>query len=165
MTANRLVESGILITAVFALHLLSGCGDQPSASRGTPKASKRDIPSQANASPPSPPAVPATKAAGRRVQLSENPPARSTMQAKEDGGLEKIEWGHEASAAEIIAMAKNGEIREIEWHIMPNILRAVASDGRIFFVRNENKGLDMRGMLADAGVQVGKGGVAFRHVF
>ena len=164
MTFHRLPESGILIIAVFALHLLSGCGDQPSGNSGAPKASTRDI-RQANASPPSPHAAPATKAAGRGVKRSENPPARSTMQAQEDRGLEKIEWGREASADEIIAMAKNGEIREIEWHIMPNILRAVASDGRIFFVRNENKGLDMRGMLADAGVQVGKGGVAFRHVF
>jgi hypothetical protein len=88
------------------------------------------------------------------------------MGETEDGEeLEKIDWGKEATAGEVVAMAKSGEIREIEWHILPNILRAVASDGRVFFIRNENKGLDMRGMLVKSGVQVGKGGIPFNHVF
>ena len=83
--------------------------------------------------------------------------------AKKD--FERINWGRETTAGEIVAMAKIGEIREIEWHVMPNIIRAVASDGRIFHVKNENKGIDLRGMLVKAGVKVGKGGVDFRHVF
>ena len=88
------------------------------------------------------------------------------MGETEDGEeLEKIDWGKEATAGEVVAMAKSGEIREIEWHMLPNMLRAVASDGRIFFIRNESKGLDMRGMLVKSGVQVGKGGIPFNHVF
>jgi hypothetical protein len=93
------------------------------------------------------------------------PPAASTGETEEDGEFEKIDWGKEATAGEVVAMAKSGDIREIEWHIMPNILRAVASDGRFFFVRNENNGFDMRGMLVKSGVQVGKGGIPFNHVF
>jgi hypothetical protein len=93
------------------------------------------------------------------------PPAPAAGQIAEAGEFKKINWGREATATEITAMAKDGKIREIEWHIMPNILRAVASDGRIYYVKNANKGVDMRGMLLKEGVRVGKGGVEFRHVF
>ena len=65
----------------------------------------------------------------------------------------------------MIAKAKSGEIREIEWHVMPNVLRAQTADNRIFHLKNENKGVDLRKKLMDAGVQVGDGGVLFRHVF
>ncbi len=93
------------------------------------------------------------------------PPAPGASRIGEAGGYEKIDWGREATAAGIVAMAKNGEIREIEWHMMPNLLRALASDGRIYHVKNANKGMDMRGMLLKAGVRVGKGGVEFRYLF
>jgi hypothetical protein len=93
------------------------------------------------------------------------PPAPAAGQIAEAGELKKIDWGREATATEIVAMAKDGKIREIEWHIMPNILRALATDGRIYYVKNANKGVDMRGMLLKEGVRVGKGGVEFRHVF
>jgi hypothetical protein len=78
---------------------------------------------------------------------------------------EKIDWGKETTAAGLIAMAKKGEIREIKWHVMPNIFRAEAKDGRVYYVRNENKGIDLRGMLIKEGVRIGDGGVLFQHVF
>jgi hypothetical protein len=78
---------------------------------------------------------------------------------------EKIDWGKETTAAGLIAMAKKGEIREIQWHVMPNIFRAEAGGGRIFYLRNEDKGIDLRGMLIKEGVRIGEGGVVFQHVF
>ncbi len=77
----------------------------------------------------------------------------------------EIDWGKEITLDEIIAMAKSGQIQEIEWHVMPNIIRAQASDGRIFHIRNENKGVDLRNKLINAGVRIGEGGISFRHVF
>jgi hypothetical protein len=62
-------------------------------------------------------------------------------------------------------MAKSGRIQEIQWHVMPNVLRVLTLDGRIFHLKNENKGVDLRNMLIDAGVRIGKGGISFRHVF
>jgi hypothetical protein len=76
-----------------------------------------------------------------------------------------VDWGREVNLDEMIAMAKKGEIVEIQWHIMPNILRAETNDGRIFHLRNENKGVDLRNTLINAGVKVGEGGVLFRHLF
>ena len=96
---------------------------------------------------------------------AKTPPAPPSGQIAETGEFKKINWGRETSATEMVAMAKGGKIREIEWHMMPNILRALASDGRIYYVKNANKGVDMRGTLLKEGVRVGKGGVEFRHVF
>ena len=91
--------------------------------------------------------------------------SRPAGETRENGSSEKIDWGRETTAGEIVTMAKKGEIREIQWHVMPNVLRAEAADGRIFHIKNENKGIDLRSMLIDAGVRVGNGGVSFRHVF
>jgi hypothetical protein len=76
-----------------------------------------------------------------------------------------VDWGREVNLDEMITLAKKGQIVEIQWHIMPNILRALTNDGRIFHLRNENKGVDLRNKLVNAGVKVGKEGVLFRHVF
>jgi hypothetical protein len=65
--------------------------------------------------------------AGCGDTTAKKPPAPAAGQIGEAGGHEKIDWGRETTAAEIVAMATDGEIREIEWHIMPNILRALAS--------------------------------------
>ena len=62
-------------------------------------------------------------------------------------------------------MAKKGQIVEIQWHVMPNILRAQATDGEIYHLRNENKGVDLRNTLIKEGVTIGKGGILFRHLF
>lgn len=77
----------------------------------------------------------------------------------------EVDWGHEVNLDEMITMAKKDRIKEIQWHVLPNILLAKASDGESYHLRNENKGVDLRNALIDAGVQVGKGGVQFRHVF
>lgn len=91
------------------------------------------------------------------VPVEEDPPA-------EPAG-EEIDWGQEVDLAEMIAKARSGEICEIQWHVLPNILRAQAYDGRIFHLRNENKGVDLRNKLISEGVQIGKGGIEFQHVF
>ncbi|MBN2241750.1 MAG: hypothetical protein JW793_03595 [Acidobacteria bacterium] len=82
-----------------------------------------------------------------------------------DGDEIEVDWGREVGLDEMIAMAKDGRIREIQWHVMPNILRAVAPDGSIFHLRNENKGVDLRNTLLEAGVRIGEDGVRFRHFF
>ena len=82
-----------------------------------------------------------------------------------DAGEPGIDWGQEVSLDEMIAMAKEGQLLEIQWHIMPNILRARASDGSIYHFRNENKGVDLKNRLIEEGVPIGKEGLQFRHFF
>jgi hypothetical protein len=152
-------EQGIVIAAVLTTLLLAACVDRPAGSVGAGKANGRNLRQEKPMLPDHSPAE-ANKVAARKSK-----PAEAAGQIQPERESEKVDWGREAGAAEIIALAKNGEIREIEWHVMPNILRALASDGRVFFVRNENRGMDMRGMLIKAGVPVGNGGIVFRHVF
>jgi len=85
--------------------------------------------------------------------------------SQKEQAFEDVYWGLEVNLNEMIAMAKKGQIVEIQWHIMPNILRAQASDGRIYHIRNENKGVDLRNTLINAGVKVGKEGILFRYLF
>lgn len=97
-----------------------------------------------------------------------NQPADSTEISRPEANQsasEEIEWGREVNLDAMISMAREGTIVEIQWHVMPNILRAQASDGSIYHLRNENKGVDLRNTLIEAGVRIGKGGVLFRHVF
>ena len=75
------------------------------------------------------------------------------------------EWGSEINLDKMVTMAKEGQIEEIQWYVMPNILRARASDGQILHLKNENKGVDLRNTLINAGVKVGEGGVLFKHFF
>ena len=88
-----------------------------------------------------------------------------TPNSRQEEPLVEVDWGLEVNLDEMIAMARQDRIREIQWHVMPNILRAEASDGEVFHLRNENKGVDLRNRLIDAGVGLGKNGVRFRHVF
>lgn len=81
------------------------------------------------------------------------------------GASEEIDWGREVGLDAMIAMAQTGQIQEIQWHVMPNILRAQGADGDVYHLRNENKGVDLRNALMEAGVRIGKDGVLFRHVF
>ena len=76
-----------------------------------------------------------------------------------------INWGREVTLDEMVAMVKEGRIEEIQWHVMPNILRAQAFDGQIFHLKNEDKGVDLRNTLINAGVKIGEGGVLFKHFF
>lgn len=77
----------------------------------------------------------------------------------------EIEWGREITFDEMMAMAQKSQIEEIQWHVLPNILRARCVDGSTYHFRNENKGVDLRSRLIEAGVRVGNGGLQFRHVF
>ena len=76
-----------------------------------------------------------------------------------------VNWGREVDIDEITAMAKKDQILEIQWHVMPNILRAESVDGKIYHLKNEDKGVDLRTTLIKAGVSIGKDGILFRHVF
>jgi hypothetical protein len=82
-----------------------------------------------------------------------------------DSGEMEIDWGAEVTLDEMISMAKDGRVVEIQWHVMPNILRATTADGAIYHLRNENKGVDLRSRLIDEGVKIGEGGVQFHHFF
>jgi hypothetical protein len=98
--------------------------------------------------------------------MSENGKAEAkTPDSRQAESSDEVDWGREIDLDEMIAMARGARIREIQWHVLPNILRAQTSDGEIFHLRNENKGVDLRNTLINAGVKVGKGGVLFRHVF
>ena len=92
-------------------------------------------------------------------------PETAKKESLQKKSLNEVDWGREVYLDEMIAMAKEGRIREIQWHVMPNILRAETSEGEIFHLRNENKGVDLHNRLIDASVRIGKGGVLFRHVF
>lgn len=118
-------------------------------------------------------------ATGCQNQLSDDPgdgaPSGTDPVSTQSEGLqetsaggnssENIDWGREVSLDEMVEMAKERRIDEIQWHVLPNILRAKAADGSIYYLRNENKGVDLRNTLLDAGVRIGEGGILFQHVF
>jgi hypothetical protein len=124
-----------LVIILPAILLLAACGEQPGGSHEAVKPK-----TVADADPP------------------EN-------ESQKERAAEDIDWGREVNLDEMITMAKKGQIVEIQWHVMPNILRAQASDGRICHLRNENKGVDLRNTLINAGVKVGKEGILFRYLF
>ena len=90
--------------------------------------------------------------------------AGSSSSGAPDGEAE-IEWGREITLDEMMSMAQKNQIEEIQWHVLPNILRARSVDGSTYHLRNENKGVDLRSRLIEAGVRIGTGGLQFRHVF
>ena len=142
----------VFVVASLAISLLAGCGEADK----TKPTSQEPTSSIALLKKPAQHKVKAAKTS------SPDPPAD---EASKGETFEKVDWGQEVTLDEIIAMAKNGRIQVIEWHVMPNIIRVLALDGRIFHLRNENKGVDMRNTLINAGIRIGKGGIDFRHVF
>ncbi len=80
-------------------------------------------------------------------------------------GSSVINWGYEVNLDEMIAMAKAGKIKEIQWHVLPNILRAETADGNFCHLKNENKGVDLRNTLIKSGIRIGDGGIQFKHLF
>ena len=155
---------GILLATAF---LLTGCGEQPA---GRPEAAKpKAIATAAQPEDPMPEIPSASKPLEPEENESVHPQSALPDPIEDEFATEAnnddIEWGTEVDLEEMISMAKSGKIREIQWHVMPNILRAEALDNRIFHLRNENKGVDLRNALINAGVRVGKGGIIFRHVF
>lgn len=85
--------------------------------------------------------------------------------SRNENNSSHVDWGIEINLDKMVAMAKEGQIEEIDWHVMPNILLARTSDGRIFHIKNENKGVDLRSTLVKAGVKTGEGGILFKHFF
>jgi hypothetical protein len=136
--SNRLTQLYfvILFPAIFPL---AAWGEQSS---GSPDAGKPTI---------------AADVASQKEKLDDG--------SQKEQAFENVNWGLEVNLDELVAMAKKGQIVEIQWHIMHNILRAHASDGRIYHIRNENKGIDLRKTLINAGVKIGKEGVLFRYLF
>lgn len=78
---------------------------------------------------------------------------------------EEMDWGDEIALDRLVQMAKNGQIQEIQWHVMPNIIYARTVDSRAFHIKNENKGVDIRKVLEDSGILIGEGGIVFRYLF
>ena len=151
---------------ILALCALSGCGEPPA---DTAETAKPDVlpesPKAAEALPSNPPLEPEDIIKPEPALVEAVPQDLHEEESPQQESPEDIEWGREINLDEMIAMAKSGSIREIQWHILPNILRADTVDGRIFHLRNENKGVDLRNTLMDAGVRIGKDGIIFRHVF
>ena len=156
--------SGIVCAAIF---LLSACADSPvdRSESGNPKATVHDI-APGEELPRMPSTEKAKESEKPKTVIAENllpdPTEEEPARATDD---EDIDWGQEISLAEMVEKAKSGEIREIQWHVMPNVLRAQALDHRVFHLKNEDKGVDLRNTLMNAGVKIGEGGVIFRHVF
>jgi len=153
--------------ALLIIFLAVACATRPA---GDPEAEKtKSIPASIEKIKESPSvSLPAQriKSAGGKVKSAIRPsPDLPTGETPREDASNKIDWGREATLDEIMAMAKGGEIQKIEWHVMPNVIRAQALDGRIYHIRNENKGIDIRDTLTNAGIHPGKGGIVFRHVF
>lgn len=164
--SNKLMRAilGILCAAIFSL---AACGD---SSIDNPELSKPEaiapdiVPKEELPEPP--PAVQPPEPEKQQAEIPENRlPDPVEEEFSRDSAAVDVEWGQEIDLAEMIAKAKSGEIREIQWHVLPNILRAEAVDNQIFHLRNENKGVDLRNTLIREGVQIGNRGVTFRHVF
>jgi hypothetical protein len=157
----------IFLMAALVMFLAVACGLRPDASPDAEKtkAIPKDLPKKKEPQPVSLPAK-RTVTAGHKAKSAQNSATDpSADEAPEDPANNKTDWGREATLDEILAMAKSGAIQQIEWYVMPNIIRAQTIDGRIFHIMNENKGIDMRNTLIKAGIQVGKGGISFRHLF
>jgi hypothetical protein len=163
--SNRWIQAAAIVFG--ALFLQAACANHPapeSEAENTESIS-RHFRQEAEQPPSSSVAFPKNQNERQKRPAKAVPPAPAREEASEDSDLVKVEWGREVTFDEIMEMAQNGRIREIEWHVMPNIIRVLAVDGRIFHLRNENKGIDIRSEMINAGIKIGKGGIDFRHVF
>ena len=153
--------------AALAMLLAVACGLRPDVSPDAEKteAIPKNLPKEKEPQPVSLPAK-RTETAGHKAKSAQNSATDpSADEIPEDPANNKIDWGREVTLDEILAMAKSGAIQQIEWYVMPNIIRSQTIDGRIFHIKNENKGIDIRNTLIKAGIQVGNGGISFRHLF
>lgn len=157
----------VFAIASLMMFLAAACGTRPIDTRESEKTDPPPMNIQKERTPqPVPPPARQAESAGHRAKPATIPPPDPLPdEAPSNDAVRKIDWGREATLEEIIAMAKSDQIQQIEWHVMPNIVRAQTRDNRIFHIRNENKGIDARKALIDAGIRIGSGGVAFRHVF
>ena len=147
--------------------LLTACGDQPApVSKERNKKTTSQKIQKKEEPPPSPPAEP-QKEPVERKEMPAKTASRDLYieEPMQDNGFIEVDWGREISLDEIMTMAKSGRIQKIEWHVMPNIIRFLTVDDKIFHLRNENKGIDIRSKMTDAGLKIGKGGIDLQHVF
>jgi hypothetical protein len=156
-----------LVVPLLAILLSAGCGSHPA---GSPEAESIGLTSkhtQEKAPQSSTSAIAQSKepAEANEGQIKFQSPNPAQDKPSVSKSSDKVNWGREITLEEILSMAKAGELKEIEWHVMPNIIRLFAWDGRVFHFRNENKGVDLRNVLINQGIQLGKDGVVFRHVF
>lgn len=166
MALNALIRPAFAIVSLILL-LVVACTTHPA---DTPEAEKTSaLPGRIlEAKKPQSVPLPARRmeSAGSKLKPAKGPsPDPSTDETQKNHASDNIDWGREAALDEIMAMAKNSEIQQIEWHVMPNVIRAQAVDGRVLHIKNENKGIDIRNTLIKAGINLGKGGIVFRHVF
>ena len=157
----------VLIVALPTVFLSAGCGKQ--SGRGPESSQIGEMPRELLDNRGPRPAHSFTKSKeaaeikAKRARSSTPEPVSDEIPKDQD--FEKVVWGREIMLDEIFAMAYSGRIREMEWHVMPNIIRIIAMDGGFSHFRNEDKGADLRNMLINAGVRIGEGGIVFRHVF
>ena len=166
MNINKRVLS-FLIIPLPVLLLLTACGDPPAP---VSKERRTKTTSQNLQQKEEPPRFPPPEQQKEPVERKEIPvetasPDPYIEETTQDNGFVVVDWGREISLDEIMTMAKSGRIRKIEWHVMPNIIRFLTVDDKIFHLRNENKGIDIRSKMTDAGLKVGKGGIDLQHVF
>jgi len=163
---NRLIRT-ILGIGWATVFLLSACENPPATGSDSGKSNAIETEISSDRKLPEIPSDARSAESEKRKAGTETNslPVPPEAEPALENDLQEIDWGKEISLAEMIAKAKSGEIREIEWHVMPNVLRARTADNRIFHLKNENKGVDLRNKLMEAGVPIGRGGVLFRHVF
>lgn len=85
--------------------------------------------------------------------------------SEEAAEVEVIDWGSKISMEEVIVLAKSEDLFEIQWHVMPNVVRVLMQDGSIYHFENANIGIDIEKTLNDAGVKTRKGGISLRYSF
>jgi len=123
--SDRAIQT-LLMILLQAIFLSVGCGNQSAdmtedgKARAVTQDSRQEEELFATASSMEP-----TKSNG-----SQDKPIQGTLSetAKKESlpqqSLGEVDWGREVDLDQMIVMAKKGQIVEIQWHIMPNILRA-----------------------------------------
>lgn len=152
-----------MLTVMF---LVTACGDHPAPGPDAAKANAAPQSVQRKVEPPQQsPAAHPKESVKPKERPPKTPPNGSSIEDTTPDNFVEIDWGREVSLDEIMGMAKSGRIQEIEWHVMPNIIRILTVDGKVFHLRNEDKGIDIRNTLINAGIRIGKDGINLRHVF
>ncbi len=83
----------------------------------------------------------------------------------EENGAAPIDWGQEVGQQEMLELAHSGNVLEIQWHVMPNVVRILMKDGKIYHFMNDRVSIDIAKFLEKQGVKTGKGGIPLRYSF
>ena len=145
---------------------LSGCGSkQPELGRAT--AAPADIPAveSSSATPSSTPGEDTNSPAKQATSSSARPTSASGEDIDAENGAEQIEWGQQVDPEKLLELARSGDVFEIQWHVMPNVIRFMMNDGKIYHLKNAEVSIDILKFLENAGIKVGKEGITFRYSF